>query len=1031
MFHKDTFRLIKKTFKRFFSLVMIVLIGVAFMMGLLSTREIMEKSVDTYSDDTHLQDIQVYSSYGFDDDDINAIEELEYTDRIFASKAADVYAESRNGSILVARIEETERDVCRFELIDGRMPESPDEVLMLDNSMNKGSMKTGITYRLFLEDKDISETLSTDTFTVVGIVKTPDHMAKTLGPGTMKNLQLDVILYALPEVFCEDYYSTVYFTVKGAAELETFEQEYKDFMQEYTDEFSAFAKKQQEVRKDSLIAEYSSKIEDGERELEEQREEGQRQLDDAKQQLEDARVQILAAETQIGSINTALDTLQARQYSLTSDYYSGSGSVYDRIEEIEDEDEEGRDFNTIYASVAADRASVIAMRDMIDDSDELVAQALTATIESIESKYDGNLEEINDEYTRIFQDKLYYDALGREIELANTAIYSLRSELARMETELEEGKEEYESGLIEYKDAEQTFKTEIEKAEIELRKAKQDLAELPEASWMILSRDSHYSSAMYTQNAKQMGAIGVSLPLLFYLVAALVCLTTMTRLIDEQRGQIGIFRALGFSRGKIISKYVIYALLATIIGSTLGIFSGMAIFPVVIYETWRLMYDLPEALYFFPVKNIVICYLAFSVLMAGVTTYVANKSLREMPSQLMRPKAPKNARKILLEKIPLIWKRLSFTGRITARNLIRYKARALMTIIGVAGCTGLLVVGWGIKDSIKDVVSIQYGQIFNYDYTISLENSNAAQDILDVLGEDLYNTKTVPYMSYSSKVYLDDSEPTINVIVVDAREGSDILALRETDKTTPLRIRNGGVIVSEKFAKNNGIKAGDYITFESASGLKAKAKVNEVCEMYFQHYIFISEDQYDLLFDEPVKYTAIAVRNSEESTAEVSAQVKDIEGYSSIADFSSFEKQFNTMLEALDYIILVIIITAGSLAFVVLINLTQVNISERIREIATLKVLGFHNAEVSSYIYKEIFLLTLIGAAAGLPLGVVEHRFIMTQINMDMIMFGTQVKPLSFVYAFAVTIVFTLIVMLIMLKDLRRVEMVESLKSVE
>lgn len=1031
MFHKDTFRLIKKTFKRFFSLLMIVLIGVAFMMGLLSTREIMEKNVDSYADECHLQDIQLFSSYGFGEDDVRAIEDLEYTDLVFASKMTDAYAESRSGSIHVARIEETERNIGRFMLIEGRMPEAPDEVLMLDNSMNKGSMRTGGTYRLFLDGGDISQTLSTDTFTVVGIVKTPDHMAKTLGTGTMKNLDLEMVLYALPEVFKADYYTTVYFTVKGADALQMFEQDYKDFVQEAADEFASFAKRQQEVRKASLIAEYSSKIEDGERQLAEQKEEGQRQLDEAKQQLEDARVQILAAETQIGSINTALDTLLARQHSLRADYYNGSGPVYDRIAQIESEDAEGRDFTTIYAAVAADYASVLAMDNMIEGPDETLAEALTQTKENIVNKYDRDLAEINTEYAQLFRDKLYYDALGNEVYLANLAENRLREELGKVTDALTSGRAQYEYGLIKYKEGVETFNTEIEKAELEIRKAKQDLSELPAASWMILNRDSHYSSAMYTQNAKQMGAIGISLPFLFFLVAALVCLTTMTRLIDEQRGQIGIFRALGFSKGKIISKYVIYALSATFIGSVIGIFTGMAIFPTVIYETWRLMYDLPERVIFFPIKNVVICFLAFSVLMAGVTTYVANKSLREMPSQLMRPKAPKSAKKILLEKIPFIWKRLSFTGRITARNLIRYKVRALMTIIGVAGCTGLLVLGWGIKDSIKDVVSIQYGRIFNYDYTIALDNSRAAQDVLDALGKDLSNTKTVPYMNYSSKVYLENSDPAINVVVIDARDGSDVLDLRETDKTTPIRIKNSGIIVSEKFAKTNNIREGDYITFESASGLKAKAKVNAVCEMYFQHYIFISETQYDMLFSEPVRYGAIAVKNSEESASEVSALVKDIPGYSSIGDFSGFEKQFNTMLEALDYIILVIIITAGSLAFVVLINLTQVNISERIREIATLKVLGFHNVEVSSYIYKEIFLLTLIGGALGLPLGVVEHRFIMGVINMEMIMFGTQVKLPSFLYAFAVTIVFTLIVMLLMLKDLRRVEMIESLKSVE
>ena len=1031
MFHKDTFRLIKKTFNRFFSLVMIVLIGVAFMMGLLSTRGIMEENVDRYADEYDLQDVQLYSSYGFDVADVKAIASQDVVDKVFPSRFADVYSQTSDGTVLIARIQEVSRTVGRVQLLEGRLPAGDDEVLVLDSGMTKGTYKIGERLTLFLEDSDIKDILRSDSFTIVGIVKTPDYMAKTLGTGTLKNQDIDIVLYTQNNVFLADYYTSVLFTLKGAADYNTFSSRYKDFTEDPLEEFKSFAKKQQEERKEKVLEEYREEIAKGEKELEEKKTEGQKQLDDAKKQLDDANIQIISAEAQIKTIETALRTLTERQRSVESQYNQRKAEYEKKTAEIEAADEGGRSFTEIYAQLSTEYATYNALKTMLDGADETYAQSIKRAMAELDSRYGGSIENTFKEYTAVEQDRIYCEALSREVELAAEAESRARSELGKMRWQITEGRKQYEEGLAEYEKGLAEFKTETEKAEIEIRKAYQQLEELPDAEWMILDRDSHYSTAMYAQNAEQMGSIGTYLPLLFFLVAALVCLTTMTRLIDEQRGQIGVFRALGFSKGKIISKYVIYALTATLIGSFIGLFVGMAIFPTVIYNTWRLMYDLPELVMSFSVKNAAICVLSFALLISAVTIYVANKTLREVPSQLMRPKPPKNARKVFLEKIPFIWNLLSFTGRITARNLIRYRARALMTIIGVAGCTGLLVLGWGIKDSIHDVVAIQFGQIFDYDYTVNLESDEKLEDIKAALDKDLSNEKAVPYMTYSSKVYLSGDEPTINVIVVDAREGSDVLKLHKTDKTTELKIRNSGVIISEKFAKNNGLSAGDSITIESANGIKQSIRISDICEMYFQHYLYISEDQYSDLFDEPIHCNAIALRNSEESAEEIENQIKDIKGYSSLVDFSSLTDQFNTMLDALNFIILVIIITAGSLAFVVLINLTQVNISERIREIATLKVLGFHNSEVNTYIFKEIFLLSLMGSILGMPLGVLEHHFIMNVINMEMIMFGNNVKPLSFALAFGVTIVFTVIVLFLTRRPLRKVQMIESLKSVE
>ncbi len=1112
MFHIDTLRLIRKSLNRFFSLVMIVMIGAAFMMGLLSSRVIMEDSVDRYNDKNHLQDIQIFSSYGFDENDIEAIRSLDFVERCFPSKMIDVFSQGEDGSVFVTRVEETRRDIDQFELLSGRLPDNSSEVVVLNNNMGGGGYQIGDKLTLYLDDDDVTKYLKKKEVEVVGVAESPTYMAKSLGTSTLKNMELQLVLYTIPSSFLREYYTTVYVTFNGTEQYNGFGAEYEDVIEEYKADLKVFSAKQEKELKQKLVDEYTEEIEKNEALLEEKRADGQAQLDDAKQQLEDANIQIIANQAQLDSLNLVLGRGKSRLNSLQSQFTGQYGDVETRVRNVENQ-YGGRSFEQIYSEVLTDYGTYTALKSMQNGSDvdpyesriqevqadtathqdllnnylyprrselegiigdpertdeereaartelneinlqitteeqqvavnnrliegyrELQAAQSSGSAEeimtSLDNKYGGSVEKTYRDMTKLAQDRIAWEAVKAEIELAQQTVNEASAEISRTQAQLNAGKAQYEAGVKEYQEQLLNFNEQIEKAESEIRKAYQDLEELPNASWMLLDRNSHYTSYLFSNNAKQMGAIGIALPILFYLVAALVCMTTMTRLIDEQRGQIGIYRALGFSKAAVIGKYVIYALLACVIGCTVGIVFGMAIFPTVIYNTWRLMYDFPQMVMQIPVWNLVICYLAFMVLIAGVTAVVAGRTLREAPSQLMRPKAPKNARKVFLEKIPVLWKRLSFTGKITARNLIRYKVRFFMTVIGVAGCTALLVVGWGIKDSIKDVVAIQFGELYNYNFVVNLENDRALSDIVDALDTDLNNEYVAPVMSYSSKVYLEDSEEVIDVQVMDAREGNDVLHLRELDYKTPVRLTNSGALITEKFAQTNGIRKGDYITIESRNGIKAQVKVADVVEMYFQHYLFISSDYYDSIFEEPYHANFIAVKSTA-SAEDMEALVKDFEGYESITDFSNVIDQFNTMIRALDLIILVVIITAGALAFVVLINLTQVNISERIREIATLKVLGFRNGEVESYLFKEIFLLTVIGALAGLPLGIVEHHFIMNVINMDMIKFGQNIKPLSFLYAFAITLVFSYIVLLMTKKPLRRVEMIESLKSVE
>jgi len=1080
MFKTDTYRLIKKSFNRFASLLVIVIIGVAFMMGLLSTPTIMRKSMDKYADEYNMQDVQIYSSYGFGERDVAALAKCDVVQDIYASKQVDAYCNTPRGTQLVVRVLETNPDVNKYTISEGREPKADNECLILVSSMfNSFKLGDKVSFQLDPGD-DITEQLSVTEYTIVGFCQSPAYASNSLGTSNLNNLELDIVAYVAKENFLADYYTTILLTIDGAKDYLSYTDEFNDYITSQMESIEIVASIQQEDRKDEILAEYRLEIENGKVKLEAEKESGASQLASAKAQLDAAEEQIKAGETELnkyaGLINTAFNSYDDAKVEISERQKANEA----KISEIEKRCRYS--FDNAYTIVAQDYAeykSNQSLMNMASDTIYTLEQeklrvksalanysegdveytALKLRLDTIESSIaDIKKQQAEDSMslqTRNSEINTYYKDLGFEgVEDASAQMLLIAAETAAIENsqqsmenvdtyvaslketynlklqELEAGKLAYQQGLAQYNSGLKAYNEGIENAEIEIRKAEQALDELPAAQWMILDRQSHYSSYMYKATCSQMAAICFSLPVLFYLVAALVCMTTMTRLIDEQRGQIGIFVALGYSDRKIIGKFISYAVLACAIGSVVGILLGQQIFPRVIYETWRLMYTEPPMLMLYPIKYILICIAAFVLLMIVVTYFVAKKTLGENAASLMRPKAPKDSKPIFLEKIRILWERMSFTSKVTARNLIRYKARFFMTVIGIAGCTALLVVGWGVKDSVKDIINIQFGDIFNFDYQISLESDDNLDANLEILNQNEEITAIGTYMNYQSKVYFEDgSDATITVEVMKPEECNSLLNLRGKDHKTPLKLSNTGVIISEKFAKTHNIKEGDYITMESKNGIKQKVQVKSICEMYVMHYCFISDMYYESIFDETVHATEITIRS--QNYSRLKEDVANLSDVVSLSVFAASSKTFSNMISALDYIIIVIIITAGSLALVVLINLTQVNISERIREIATLKVLGFNDKEVNAYIFKEIMILSLIGAVIGMPLGIVEHHFIMNVINMDMVMFGMIISPLSFAYAFGITIIFTVLVLFFTRKPLKKVDMIESLKSVE
>lgn len=565
------------------------------------------------------------------------------------------------------------------------------------------------------------------------------------------------------------------------------------------------------------------------------------------------------------------------------------------------------------------------------------------------------------------------------------------------------------------------------------------LADSDDWEWYVLTRESSYSFRDYESSANRMKAIATVFPLFFIIVAGLVCLTTMTRMVEEQRGLIGTYKALGYGKGTIALKYVSYALAASLVGGIIGCIIGLRLFPYIIYDSWNIIYQLPSITYASHALLSVVAVLSLVLVTLIATLYSCYYELSEEPSVLMRPKAPKSGKKILLEHT-FIWKHMSFTRKVTMRNIFLYKKRFFMTVIGIAGCGALITAGFGIKDSVQSIIDNQYCQIIHYDDILVFNNNadtESIKNVADNIAKDEYYKDSLMDYAYTSDVKVSgesDDYSTEITVVSNEQDYKDFVTFRSRKDKSELELTDSGVIITEKLAKDLSVKAGDTILIQDDNNKQVSVNVTGVMEMYINNYIFMTSDYFNQVFGyTPDNNRILGKLTGDDET--VQAAIGDRYLTDSSVKSLTFVKanisRFENMIQSLDLVTWVLIISAGMLAFVVLYNLTNVNISERIREIATIKVLGFYDTEVGEYVYRENIILTLIGGVFGLLLGVALHSYIMTTIELDGVMFGTKINISSFLISYGITILFSLLINLIMYPSLKKIPMVESLKSVE
>lgn len=571
------------------------------------------------------------------------------------------------------------------------------------------------------------------------------------------------------------------------------------------------------------------------------------------------------------------------------------------------------------------------------------------------------------------------------------------------------------------------------------KKMNETLADSDSWEWYVLTRESSYSFRDYESSANRMKAIATVFPLFFIIVAGLVCLTTMTRMVEEERGLIGTYKALGYGKATIALKYVIYAFLASLTGAVIGCAAGLRLFPYIIYESWNIIYQMPAIKYASHTILSVVAVASLILVTLIATLYSCYNELSEVPSALMRPKAPKNGKKILLEHT-FIWKHLSFTKKVTMRNIFLYKKRFFMTVIGIAGCGALITAGFGIKDSVQSIIDNQYGQIIHYD-NILVFNKNADSDarnnLSDKISSDEYYKSSLMDYAYTAEVKIPgsaDDYSTEITVVNDTSAYMDYVTFRTRRSKKTIELDDSGVIISEKLAKDLNVKEGDNVLIHDEDNKQATVKVSGVMEMYINNYIFMTSEYYSQVFGytpDNNRILGILTSDGDDIQSVIGDRYLTDNNVKSLTFVKANIMRFENMIQSLDLVTWVLIISAGMLAFVVLYNLTNVNISERIREIATIKVLGFYDREVGEYVYRENIILTLIGGVFGLLLGMALHAYIMTTIELDGVMFGTKINISSFLISYGITILFSLLINIFMYPSLKKIPMVESLKSVE
>lgn len=1073
---KDTFRQIRKSFGRFLSIFLIVALGVGFFAGIKATSPDMKITADKYFDDYNLMDIRLISTMGFDEKDIEEIEKVSEIEGISPGYSVDLLAEYQENltvvkllSIPMEKIKADDKSyINQAILVEGRFPEKPGEILAESGNGINPSFPIGAKIKFSTgTDEDISDVLKRDEYVVVGLVDTPYYLSFERGNTNIATGTIDCFMMLPEDEFNLPVYTDVYLTVKGARDVNTYDDEYDDILSPVKEKLEDIGEMRANERYEEIIDEANEELNKAKEDLKEAEEKLYDELKKAEEDLEEARKKIdegerelLANERQFrNQIDDGEKRLREEEKKLqdAEDEYERNLKIftqnkYKALKDMEAADAEIENGEREIKSKEEQINQLKESLNLIEDEEERIKTI--QLIEYGEQELQRAKEEIKAAKLKLEAGKKELEEGEKNLETARISIeqgkLKLKEEWNRLEEnrekalkefnkarrELSQGREEYQKGYEEYLKEKDKGIAEIEKAKEEIAEQEEKLKDLEKPKWYVLKRNETRDYIDFGMNADRIDAVASVFPVFFLAVAVLVSLTTMTRMVDEERNHIGTLKALGYGKMAIASKYLIYSALASISGSIVGLLIGFKVLPTVIFNAYRIMYIMPEVIIQF---NFTYAFISSAVAVCStvIAAWLAIRSeVKETPALLLRPKAPKPGKRIFLENITFIWSRMKFTHKVTARNLFRYKKRFIMTILGISGCTALLLTGFGLKDSIVSIVSKQFDELYKYHLSIELkENKEGTSEVIEYINDDNRITDYILIKEKTMDIGKGKTEKSVSLIVSeDSSKIQNFITLRERNSQERIPLTDDGVVLSEKVAKLLDAKVGDHIYIKDEYDNQLNVKITGITENYASHFMYMSRNLYEEVFNKDVEYNKILCKTSSVDNKfedKLSEDLLKIDNISSVSFTTGISDQYNETLGSLNYVIMVVIAAAGALAFVVLYNLTNINIGERYREIATIKVLGFYDHEVANYIFRENIILSIIGTGLGLVLGLFLHRYVIVTTEIESIMFGREIRPASFEYSATLTMMFSLLVSIVMYYKLKKINMVESLKSVD
>lgn len=1063
MMKRNTFREIKKSFGRYFAILAIVALGVAFFSGLKITQSVMVHSADVYLKDLQFYDYRLVSTLGFTEENVEALAEKEDVRAAEGAISAEVLYKDAGENERVIKMHSITEKVNKLKLVAGEMPQSADECVV-DSALFS---EDAIGSKLVLSENNTTDDLDKfayKEYTITGLVQSPCYIQFERGNTSIGNGRISGFAYILKDGFAVDYDTEIY--IKFDEDYDIYSDEYDSYMDAKEADWEAYTKEQADIRYEKIVKDAQDELDEKKEELEEKRAEAEAELESAKQQLTDGETEISDGKNQIASAKTELS-------AKASELQSGKDALSSKAAELESASQQISGQESALAAKKAEyeqglNAYLAAKQQVTDQRNSL--EAAKAQLTENTPGYEEMLAQIEAGLTEVAGAEAELNAKNAELEAAAGQLSSAESQLAAAKQQIEDGKNalaaaeaeltdgenqlaaakeqieekedqleaaetELADGLLQYQEKQSEFDEQMQDADDQIADAQSKIDEIEKPETYVLDRNTNVGYVCLKNDSGVVKGIANVFPVFFFLVAALICMTTMNRMVEEQRTQIGVLKALGFSEGKIMGKYLFYSGSAAISGTLIGYVLGIHFFPLVIITAYGIVYKM-GGIYYVSDLPLVLVSLTVAVLCSVGTTWLScHKELKEVAADLMRPKAPKAGKRVFLEHVPFIWKRLKFLQKVSVRNIVRYKKRFFMMVIGISGCTALLVMGFGVRDSVVAVADQQYEEIQLYNIGVTLKDGKMPgeadlKSLDSVLEKE--NAAGMYAMEKTIDLVTDKGTKSIHMVAVEnPDEVGDFISLH-TKKQEPIAYpKEGEAVLSKKVAETYAVKKGDTILLCDSDNNEMHLKVTGICENHIYNYVYIAPESYEKQIGDVV-FKNVYVRLPDASDIhEVSAALMKADGVTAVTVNSDMLSRISQMMSCMNYIVIIIIICAGALAFIVLYNLNNINITERVREIATIKVLGFYPKETASYVFRENMVLTAIGCGLGLILGKWFHRFVMGEIQIDMVSFNVQINAVSYLFSVLLTMGFAWIVNCMMTGKLERINMAESLKSID